>query len=194
MLKRHGKSKRNKLTYMILILLVIIVAITGVTWKLASKTSINPTNATTANQNTKGQASGSSGQKSGSSTTTSSSTSDSSQNKSGPSTTSSGVTLAVPTGNFVSDHHPNLSGHPAPNQMASSCTTTPGASCKIAFTSNGVTKSLAPETTDSGGSVYWNWTLQSAGLTQGTWSIEAIATLNDNTKTASDPQNLVVAQ
>jgi hypothetical protein len=98
----------------------------------------------------------------------------------------------APNGVFVSNHHPNLSGSPAPNQINSVCTTTSGASCTIVFTNGSVIKSLPPETTDSGGSAYWTWKLQDIGLTEGTWKVQAKATLGSQTKTANDLMDLVV--
>ena len=108
--------------------------------------------------------------------------------------TAGAVTLLVPSGNFVSNHRPNLSGVPAPNTMESVCNTTPGARCKISFTKDGVTKSLPEQTTDSGGATYWSWKLQDVGLTEGSWKIQAIATLNGQSKDASDALDLVVSQ
>jgi hypothetical protein len=51
---------------------------------------------------------------------------------------------------------------------------------------------LPPETTDSGGSAYWTWKLQDIGLTEGTWKVQAKATLGSQTKTANDLMDLVV--
>jgi hypothetical protein len=102
------------------------------------------------------------------------------------------VDLLPPTGDFVSNHHPNLSGSPAPNTMTSVCDTTPGASCSIFFTLNGTTKSLPTETVDSGGSAYWGWTLQSIGLTTGSWVIHATVSLEGQTKTATDAMTLTI--
>lgn len=106
------------------------------------------------------------------------------------------VTLLTPTGDFVSNHHPNLSGSPAPNKMSSVCTTTPGASCTINFvnTHDQTKKSLPAKTADAGGSMYWDWKLQDIGLNSGTWHIEAVANLNSQAKTASDALDLVVAE
>lgn len=102
--------------------------------------------------------------------------------------------LSAPSGDFVSNHHPNLSGSPAPNRISSVCTTTPGASCTISFTKNGVTKSLPAQTTDAGGSTYWDWKLQDIDLSVGNWQVVATATLNSQTKTVNDPLLLEVAQ
>lgn len=112
----------------------------------------------------------------------------------GTSAQSSTLSLYVPSGNFVSNHHPNLSGSPAPNTIASVCNTTPGASCKIVFSKDGVTKELPSQVTDANGSAYWTWKLQDIGLTAGSWKIQAIASLNGQTKDASDALDMVVAE
>jgi hypothetical protein len=104
------------------------------------------------------------------------------------------VTLLTPTGSFVSNHHPNLGGSPAPNTESSVCTSTSGATCKITFTKDGVTKSLATETTDNGGSAYWDWKLQDIGLTAGSWQVQAEVSLSGQTKTATDAMDLTVTQ
>ena len=115
-----------------------------------------------------------------------------SQDKTGNGSTATTAPLVAPSGNFVSNHHPNLSGNPAPNLIASSCTTTPGATCQISFTKDGVTKSLPSETVDVGGSAFWNWKLQAYGVTEGSWTVQATAKLDSQTKTTTDVQNLVV--
>lgn len=111
---------------------------------------------------------------------------------SGGSTT---ATLLDPTGDFVSNHRPNLSGNPAPNTLTSVCTTTPGATCAITFTKDGVSKTLPSQTTDRGGSTFWNnWSLSDYGLTTGSWQIKATAVLNGQTKTMSDALVLEVTE
>ncbi len=109
--------------------------------------------------------------------------------------TDSSTTLLAPSGNFVSNHRPNISGSPAPNTLSSVCTTTPGATCTITFTNGGTAKSLPEQTTDRAGSAYWNnWAVQDIGLTPGTWKIQAIAKLNSQTKSTADALDMVVAQ
>lgn len=143
----------------------------------------------TASQQTKGETqTKNSDQQSGSSK------SSTDQKSQGGGNAASNLTLLAPSGNFVSNHRPNLSGSPAPNSINSVCTTTPGASCKITFTKDGATKSLPPQIVDQGGSTYWNWKLQDIGLTQGSWKIEAIASLNEQASTSSDVLNLEVGQ
>lgn len=104
------------------------------------------------------------------------------------------VNLTAPTGDFVSNHHPNLDGDPAPSAITSVCTTTPGAKCQITFTKDGITKSLPNETTDRGGSAYWNWKLSDIGLSTGMWQVKAIATLGSQTQSTTDALVLEVAQ
>lgn len=108
--------------------------------------------------------------------------------------TDSNTPLKTPTGTFVSNHHPNLSGSPAPNQIQSVCVTTSGAQCQILFTKDGVTKSLPAQTTDRGGAAYWTWKLQDIGLTVGSWKVQAKATLGSQTQTADDAAALEVSQ
>ena len=107
--------------------------------------------------------------------------------------TTGGAAPLEPTGDFVSSHGTN---QPVPRSaaMESVCTSTPGASCVISFTQGSVTKSLPAQTTDKGGSTYWNqWTPQTYGLTAGSWTITATATLNGQTKSATDALPLKVA-
>lgn len=100
--------------------------------------------------------------------------------------------LENPTGTFVSNHKPNLSGSPAPSQEQSVCNDVPGSTCVIEFSQNGITKSLQSKTIDNSGSAYWTWRLQDLGLTQGSWQISAKANLGSDTKTASDSLPLEV--
>lgn len=111
-----------------------------------------------------------------------------------PAPTDSNTPLTAPTGTFVSNHRPNLSGSPAPNQVQSTCTTTPGATCQIIFTNGAQTKSLPAQTTDKGGSSYWSWTLQDIGLTEGSWEVTAKAVLGSQTKTTVDSLKMEVKQ
>jgi hypothetical protein len=119
---------------------------------------------------------------------------DSAKNPTGNPSRSSSFSLVTPTGDFVSNHHPNLSGNPYPNSMSSVCETSPGASCKIVFTNSetGATKELSTQTADAGGAAYWDWKLQDIGLTEGTWKINAVAVSGSQTQSARDPMDLEV--
>jgi hypothetical protein len=105
---------------------------------------------------------------------------------------SSDVTPADPMGTFVSNHHPNLSGKPAPNTVSSTCSTTPGVNCLIRFTNGNITKELPTQRTDVNGNTAWTWTLQDIGITQGEWKITAVAINGNKTATSSDPMALSV--
>lgn len=109
--------------------------------------------------------------------------------KSVPASTS---TLQKPYGTFVSNHHPSLDGSTAPSTEESVCYAAPGATCYIEFTKGSLVKRLPAETADSSGSVSWNWDIKQAGLSTGSWTIKAIASLNGKTMSAQDNLNLEV--
>lgn len=111
-----------------------------------------------------------------------------------PVTIDTSITPSEPTGTFISNHHPNISGSPAPNIESSTCTTTPGANCQIQFTNGSITKSLAIKKTDAEGNASWDWSLSDIGLTVGEWKITAIATNGSKTTTAIDSMSLNVGQ
>ena len=107
--------------------------------------------------------------------------------------TPSGVTPNAPIGNnFVSNHHPHLSGVDRLNLETSTCTTTPGAMCKIVFTRNNTTRELVARKTDSNGNVQWDWSLQEVGLTEGVWTITAVASNGNLTASSNDSMGLTV--
>ena len=97
-----------------------------------------------------------------------------------------------PTGTFVSNHRPSLSGTTTPSKEQSACTTVPGATCYIKFTKDGVVKTLPVQTADNNGSVIWNWDVAQAGFDTGSWQITAIASLNGQSKSATDSLALEV--
>ena len=126
-------------------------------------------------------------------TTSIGSSKDNVQTKDSPVTTPpSSITPQTPVGTFVSNHRPNIGGSPAPNMMDSTCTTTVGSYCKITFTKDSTTVSLPDKQTDASGNVSWSWKLQDIGLTEGTWSISAVATNGSKTASANDSMALVV--
>ena len=192
MVNNKKRSILFKPPYIFIWLVLIIIA----GYFIGKATIFKPTakvQQTTGSSYTKGQPSSTSNGGSSNSQQSSGQSGNSGNQKS--SSGENSAVLIAPSGDFVSDHHPNLSGSPAPNTMTSVCNTTPGATCQISFTMDGVTKSLPSQTTDSGGSTYWtNWKLQNVGLTAGSWSVEATASLNGQTKTASDSMSLVVSE
>jgi hypothetical protein len=170
------------------IVLVVLIVAGAIVYKKTRSSSTKSTAITTPTSSayTKGQSSTSTP----SSGSTSSGQADS---KSATGSTGTTATLLAPSGDFVSNHIPNLGGKPAPNTLTSVCNTTPGAECKITFTNGSVTKELSNQTVDSGGSTYWtNWKLQDVGLTTGSWEVQAVATMNGQTQTAKDAMNLQV--
>ncbi|HJP96899.1 MAG TPA: hypothetical protein VJ843_06050 [Candidatus Saccharimonadales bacterium] len=197
--KRFQTHKSKKKLFLLLGAGVVVIAGVVTALELTNTTYFfhKRPPAITASQDTKGEvktsatASSDSGSKSTSSSNKSSDNPTGTAQKDGDNST---AVLLAPTGDFVSNHHPNLSGSPAPSQIASVCTTTPGATCVISFSKDGVTKSLASETADSGGSAYWDWKLQDIGLTTGSWQITATATLNGQTKSATDALKLEVSE
>ena len=198
---RSSAPKKSKRAWWVAGIIVIVVAVIGFGcyWKFIRKTppAARPVS---ADANTKGEpasatpptpnsatASQSSGSASSSPAQPGSSNSAGKQDQGTPNTTN--VTLQVPEGNFVSNHQAS-----AGTSEQSTCTTTPGASCVITFTKGSVTKSLSAQVTDRGGTTYWNnWTPQSIGLNAGNWTIEAVATLGGQTKTAADALQLQVS-
>ena len=104
------------------------------------------------------------------------------------------VTLVAPSGSFVSNHKPNLSGSPAPNTEESTCEVPQYVSCNVTFTNDSTSKtfSLGPQTAGANGVVAWHWSLQGVGITQGSWTVKAVSTLNSQSKTTTDPITLDV--
>lgn len=102
--------------------------------------------------------------------------------------------LLAPSGDFVSAHGTSAYPIKSDAQLTSVCNTSPGAMCIISFSSAGFTKSLPEQTTDRGGSTYWNnWTPKSIGLTPGSWQVKAVAISGSQTKEAVDALELVIA-
>ncbi|HWB38944.1 MAG TPA: hypothetical protein VG604_01765 [Candidatus Saccharimonadales bacterium] len=95
--------------------------------------------------------------------------------------------LLTPTGNFISSNQVSSN-----TVIASVCNTTPGATCQIVFTDGDQQESLPAEVTDTNGAAYWNWTPAKYSLGQGSWSVKAIATLKDQTKSADYSDKLEV--
>lgn len=125
-----------------------------------------------------------------SSNATSSTNQTPSDKSSSASQSSTGSSLAAPYGSFVSNHRPGQNG--ANMTELSQCITTPGATCYIKFTQDDVVKTLPEKTADASGSMFWEWSINDAGLTSGKWVITAIASLNGQSKSTTDQLNLEV--
>lgn len=183
-IKTNARAHDNKKKLAAISLLLVVIALATVLLQTQGLINLfgKHTQPGTANSYTKGQQS----QNSQKPTTDSGGSGSNSGEPSGNQKSPVSTALLAPYGNFVSDHNPNLSGTPHPNLMNSTCSTVPGATCQITFTKDGITKSLAIETTDAGGSAYWSWKLQDIGLTSGSWQVQAIARLGNQTKTTTD--------
>ena len=187
-----ASAKKNRKKVLLISLLIVIIAISAVyllkSHKDTVKSSASSTPKTSTIKNTP------TNPKTPQSSTTSTPSKSTAPSNSQNTTSSSTATPIAPFGNFVSNYNPDLSGSPSPNLMQSTCNTTPGATCVISFSMNGVTKSLAPETANTSGSANWTWHLQDIGLTVGYWNISATATLNGKSVTTGDTLQLNVQQ
>ena len=178
----------------IIALVIIVAAIVVVILELTNVTHFfhKRPQPITASSYTKGQ--GTSTKVPSTNTTTHSTTPSSMANQPGDQKSNDGGTTGpapvAPSGDFVSAHTVSTS-----TSLTSVCNTTPGANCEISFTSSdGTVKVLTEETTDRGGAAYWNnWTPSSIGITAGSWTIKAIATLNGQTAASTDARPLVVS-
>lgn len=185
---RYGTKLYAGISLLVVALVMLVAELTGFIHLLHKNTSVSPVIPTSE---TSGSAPSSS---SGSSPAKTPSTKGSDSPVSAGSTTKSYLPLYAPYGDFVSNHHPNLSGSPAPSGETSVCNTTPGATCYIRFTKGASTTSLPSKTTDSNGAAYWTWDVKTAHLTAGDWIISAVANLNGQTKSTIDQTPLSVAK
>lgn len=183
-LTRPPKKKR----LLIIALLVVIPLVTVLVWATTFRqkvTTIPATNTSTSTSTTSQNASSNpstNNDKNPGATTP--------QNQNSPEGTGAGP--MKPYGSFVSNHHPSVSGATAPSSMQSVCSGTPGAKCYISFTKGNEVRKLPEQTIASDNSTIWDWDINSAGLTAGTWEIKAISTLNGKTETAEDTLKLEV--
>jgi hypothetical protein len=191
-IRHHSRQKRVILGTICAVVIIGVVVFALVAHDRNKKTAViipstNSTNYASPKNNSKKTSSSNS---SPAQTTTSSGTG---QDKSAePSTPSSNAQLIAPSGVFVSNHKPSLSGSSVYQQEQSVCNTTPGATCYIEFTQGTTTKRLVTQTVNSQGATYWTWDINQAGLSQGSWAISAIATLNTQTMSAQDSTMLEV--
>ena len=184
--------KRHKALTILIILSVLVVAGSLVfAYKYSSAKPKLPTSTTTHHISTPTSTTGKSKAASKGSSTTSSNSQTNSTTVS-PSPPSTKQSLIPPFGSFVSNHSPSLSNSSQSYEL-SSCETTPGSSCYIQFTDNSGAKiDLPSETTNSQGVTSWSWYVGNKGFTAGSWRIEAIATLNGQTKSTVDSKSLNV--
>jgi hypothetical protein len=174
----------------LLLLGIIVLAILELTdtTHLLHKAEVKPVG-TTGNAYTKGVTQQSESQNQSGTSQSANGADDSSKHPVG--TVDTNATLAAPWGTFANKYQ----GVGLGEQLSSTCNTTPGATCQLLFTKNGITKSLDVENTDSGGAVYWSWNPAGIGLTSGVWHITAKAVLGSQVKTTSnDPLTLEISQ
>ena len=191
-LKTPIRKKRGPRPWVIAALALVAIIAVFITLELTNTTYLlhDRKPAVTANANTKGEVGNTADKSSDSPSTPDGQVPENNNDKS----QDASQQLIAPTGDFVSNHHPNLGGSPAPNTMSSVCTTVAGASCTITFTMGDQKKSLQAQTTDRGGSAYWSWRLQDIGLTEGSWTIQAEATLGSQKLSSTDALKLEVAK
>jgi len=189
--RQHRPTIRRKAFWGLVVLVVVIIAVlelTNTTHLFHKKTFVPaPTN----NANTKGE--GAPAATTPGSTYKNPSAGNQTTNQGAPSNTDNSTgnasgPLEPITGNLVSSHHVTVN-----TTLQSVCNTSAGASCTISFTKDGVTKALAAQTTDEGGSTYWAWQPKDIGLDAGSWTIAAKATLGSQTQTSTDALQLEVS-
>lgn len=181
------KIHNNKKISILIVLVIIAIGSAGLYYFLNQKTNSSPT---TPSAPSSGSAA--TKEKDASSSTSIGNSKDQDTDSTTPQIDSS-VTPQVPVGTFVSNHHPNLDGQPAPNTIESTCTTTAGATCTITFTNESTTLSLPAQKTDQDGNTTWTWKLQEIGLTEGSWTVTATATNGTKSTFSTDPMKLEVA-
>jgi hypothetical protein len=165
----------------IVLLVILALELTNTTHIFHKRSSVQEPFLPTASQETKGEPTTIT-QPSDKQQTSNSPATSPGDNKGTPAVTTS---LVTPSGNLVSNHRASLS-----SSQSSTCTTSAGASCQIIFIKDSVTKSLTAQITDRAGTAYWTWTPQYVGLSSGTWTIQATATLSGQTKTTMDALTL----
>jgi hypothetical protein len=201
MIKHHNQTRSRTWKKPVLITAVTVLVAAGIlaALELTGITSFilnsDPPVPRTANQNTKGEGPTRAAEAEAEKDADNNGNGTWSSDNKTPNSEQPTTKLDVPTGNFVSNHRPKLSQtDEAIKKIQSSCVTTPGATCQIIFTKDGVSKSLAAQKTDAGGGAYWDWKLQDIGLTKGAWKIQAKATLGTQTETAEDSALLEVQE
>lgn len=176
-MKRASKSPR-KLTWTVAILLLVLAGIITIL-ELTNTTYIFHKKSTphTASEYTKGTSDGDDASKPHSNDTAGDSKDSAGDSKD----------LVEPTGNFVSSHHATSTSN-----LSSTCNSTPGATCKITFSKEGVTKALQTKTLDDGGAAYWSWQPGDIDLSPGVWSVKATVRLGDKSESTTDALSLEI--
>ena len=187
----HTTEKKRWIIGVCILLVIVLLAFAVNHFLLTDKT-INPSDNAKVIKTTSKSSTNSSSK---ATSTTPTTTSDKSSQNGGSPASASDPTVVIqsPTGAFVSNHSPNLSGAPAPSTEESVCNGTPGATCYVQFTNNddGTVYKLPQQTLDTNGTTYWQWDIKD-NLKQGTWHVVAFTTLGSQIKSASDARDLTV--
>jgi hypothetical protein len=182
---RFPKTTSRKLIAICLIVILAVVLIYLLVIRKPHSNSVIPSSAnpqtSTTNQ----------GQQTSSESSSLDASSDSDSKFPTPTQDASAVLLS-PSGTFVSNHRPSLSGTAQQLEEQSVCSSTTGARCFIRFTQGSVTKSLASQVIGGTGTTYWSWNIKDSGLTEGSWIVEAVATLDGQEKTTKDNIDLLI--
>jgi hypothetical protein len=186
--------RRHRLIYILLVIAFCLLALPITIHLLNTSSNTQKTvNSKTIPYSVPAQSNKTSSPKTSTPNTTPTTTSNLPANSSQTSTSETQALTVPPSGTFVSNHKPSLSGSTTPSEEQSTCNTIPGASCYIEFTnSSNQTKTLPAQIADGSGSVLWNWDVQQAGFTTGQWQITAIASLGGVTKSTTDSLYLEV--
>lgn len=97
---------------------------------------------------------------------------------------SSSGSLTAPYGSLVSNHKPGQNGSDL--KEMSQCITSAGAKCYVKLTQGDVVKTLPEKIAGPDGTIFWEWNVDDAGLIGGKWTVTAVATLGNQTKSTTD--------
>ena len=188
MARKSKKFKFTKKTALLLAAFLLLVVLFFVFHHSKKTTSTIPVASPVATVKSSGDKQ-SSNSKADSSTSANNTTP---QSTSAPTSSVSSTPPANPSGSFVINHSPNLGGSPNSSKEQSTCITTPGAACYIEFAKDNDIKRLPAQTTDSSGAAVWEWDINDAGLSEGSWTVTAVASLNGQTRSTADHLTLEI--
>lgn len=177
----------------ILLVVLLVVLLSGTTYAYYRTTTTSDKNQESGFKNVDKDASNRTSN-SGNDGTIASPRQDNTSEDQSPSQSTLDIKPTSPSGVFVSNHRPNISGNPAPSMISSTCTTSAGVDCFIEFRNGEVVKSLSRQKTDANGNTSWFWSISDIGLTQGTWTITAVAANGSLQVKSKDPMDLVVKE
>lgn len=188
---KHQASRSNHRALITVLVLIVLLVGAVVLIKYTHKSPVATSSLTTSDTSSPTT----------SPTTTASTSSSGGTSGTGSSTSASSTTAPLPVspnGSFVSSYQVGVD-----QEEQSTCNTTVGATCTIVFTSGDVTKSLTPTVVttsdsakdDNSGASFasWTWQPSTIGLTPGSWTVTATATLNGQSLSTKSNQLLEVS-